>query len=171
MNEITCISGLNPDRLSRLHTLELRGNKLTSTAGLCLPNLKNLFLVRILESSDDYEELVVLFSVSREPIRSLRSKDWKPWNSSPLCIYVTTRLRPWMDSQRTWKTCSTSTSGSSFIHNYAISKSVFLLQRKQCFSGEGSQEATMSSCAQSYRPLRCSYHTSQYMCTCSKENV
>ncbi|ELU09120.1 hypothetical protein CAPTEDRAFT_183796 [Capitella teleta] len=44
LNEITYISGLNPDRLSRLHTLELRGNKLTSTAGLCLPNLKNLFL-------------------------------------------------------------------------------------------------------------------------------
>ncbi|KAK2138234.1 hypothetical protein NP493_8189g00003 [Ridgeia piscesae] len=44
-NEIPMISGLEPERLTRLHTLELRGNRLTTTAGLNLPNLKNLFLV------------------------------------------------------------------------------------------------------------------------------
>jgi hypothetical protein len=33
-------------KLARLHTLELRGNKLTTTDGFNLPNLKNLFLVR-----------------------------------------------------------------------------------------------------------------------------
>ena len=46
-NVIPAISGLDPMILSRLHTLELRGNKLTTTAGLNLPNLKNLFLVSI----------------------------------------------------------------------------------------------------------------------------
>ena len=45
VNEIRMIKGLNPSSLTRLHTLELRGNKLTSTEGLNLPNLKNLFLV------------------------------------------------------------------------------------------------------------------------------
>lgn len=45
-NEINQISGLDPVKLSRLHTLELRGNKLETTEGVCLPNLKNLFLVR-----------------------------------------------------------------------------------------------------------------------------
>lgn len=44
-NEITQISGLDPIKLARLHTLELRGNKLETTEGVCLPNLKNLFLV------------------------------------------------------------------------------------------------------------------------------
>ena len=39
------MSGLEPEKLSRLHTLELRGNKLETTAGIDLPNLKNLFLV------------------------------------------------------------------------------------------------------------------------------
>lgn len=45
-NEITQVSGLDPIKLSRLHTLELRGNKLETTDGVSLPNLKNLFLVR-----------------------------------------------------------------------------------------------------------------------------
>ncbi|XP_062985034.1 leucine-rich repeat-containing protein 23 [Elgaria multicarinata webbii] len=45
-NEIEVISGLDPDKLSNLHTLELRGNSLQSTAGLCLPKLKNLYLAQ-----------------------------------------------------------------------------------------------------------------------------
>ncbi|KAK3599139.1 hypothetical protein CHS0354_016402 [Potamilus streckersoni] len=43
-NEITHVTGLDPVKLSRLHTLELRGNKLETSAGIYLPNLKNLFL-------------------------------------------------------------------------------------------------------------------------------
>jgi len=45
-NVIPAVVGLDPTVLQRLHTLELRGNKLTTTAGLNLPNLKNLFLVK-----------------------------------------------------------------------------------------------------------------------------
>jgi len=44
-NEITQISGLDPSKLARLHTLELRANRLESTTGVNLPNLKNLFMV------------------------------------------------------------------------------------------------------------------------------
>ena len=44
-NQITAISGLDPTILTRLHTLEFRGNQLESTDGINLPNLKNLFLV------------------------------------------------------------------------------------------------------------------------------
>ncbi|XP_066472849.1 leucine-rich repeat-containing protein 23 [Tiliqua scincoides] len=45
-NEIEVISGLDPDKLSNVHTLELRSNNLKSTAGLCLPKLKNLYLAQ-----------------------------------------------------------------------------------------------------------------------------
>ena len=44
-NDITKVTGLDASKLSRLHTFEMRGNKLTSTDGIGLPNLKNLFLV------------------------------------------------------------------------------------------------------------------------------
>ena len=44
-NEITLVNGLESDKLCRLHTLELRGNRLTSISGLRLPSLKNLYLV------------------------------------------------------------------------------------------------------------------------------
>jgi len=44
-NKISLVSELEPDKLCRLHTLELRGNRLTSISGLCLPGLKNLYLV------------------------------------------------------------------------------------------------------------------------------
>ena len=37
---------MEPAKLARLHTLELRGNKLTTTDGFNLPNLKNLFLAQ-----------------------------------------------------------------------------------------------------------------------------
>jgi len=45
VNQISLASGLEPDKLCRLHTLELRGNRLTSISELCLPSLKNLYLV------------------------------------------------------------------------------------------------------------------------------
>nr|XP_006004765.1 PREDICTED: leucine-rich repeat-containing protein 23 [Latimeria chalumnae]XP_014349221.1 PREDICTED: leucine-rich repeat-containing protein 23 [Latimeria chalumnae] len=44
-NRISVVSGLDPDNLMALQTLELRGNKLETTAGICLPYLKNLYLV------------------------------------------------------------------------------------------------------------------------------
>jgi len=47
-NKITLVSELEPDKLCRLHTLELRGNRLTSISGLRLPSLKNLYLVSLL---------------------------------------------------------------------------------------------------------------------------
>ncbi|KAK7476100.1 hypothetical protein BaRGS_00032654, partial [Batillaria attramentaria] len=43
-NNISQVTGLDPTKLSRLHTLELRGNKLETTDGIYLPNLRNLFL-------------------------------------------------------------------------------------------------------------------------------
>ena len=46
VNDISCVTGLDPAKLAFLHTLELRGNKLETTAGITLPTLKNLFLVR-----------------------------------------------------------------------------------------------------------------------------
>ena len=47
VNDISCVTGLDAAKLAYLHTLELRGNKLETTAGITLPTLKNLFLVRI----------------------------------------------------------------------------------------------------------------------------
>jgi hypothetical protein len=44
-NRIHQVTGLDPERLSSLHTLELRGNQLESTKGIYLPKLKNLYLV------------------------------------------------------------------------------------------------------------------------------
>lgn len=44
-NRIHQVTGLDPERLTSLHTLELRGNQIESTLGLNLPKLKNLFLV------------------------------------------------------------------------------------------------------------------------------
>lgn len=44
-NDIKEIDGLNSEKLNRLHTLELRGNKLESLKGIELPDLKNLFVV------------------------------------------------------------------------------------------------------------------------------
>ena len=49
-NEVTEVTGLDPVKLARLHTLELRGNKLTNSDGIYLPNLKNLFLVSSVQS-------------------------------------------------------------------------------------------------------------------------
>ncbi|XP_041038373.1 leucine-rich repeat-containing protein 23, partial [Carcharodon carcharias] len=43
-NQINEMSGLDPSKLTQLHSLELRGNLLESTAGLNLPRLRNLYL-------------------------------------------------------------------------------------------------------------------------------
>ncbi|KAF6339845.1 leucine rich repeat containing 23 [Rhinolophus ferrumequinum] len=45
-NHIRMVTGLDPQKLISLHTLELRGNKLESTMGINLPKLKNLFLAQ-----------------------------------------------------------------------------------------------------------------------------
>ncbi|KAM8977841.1 leucine-rich repeat-containing protein 23 isoform X1 [Sarcophilus harrisii] len=45
-NNIKKITGLDPQKLSNLHTLELRGNQLESTLGLELPKLKSLYLAQ-----------------------------------------------------------------------------------------------------------------------------
>ncbi|XP_005066071.1 leucine-rich repeat-containing protein 23 [Mesocricetus auratus] len=45
-NRIHHITGLDPERLVSLHTLDLRGNQLESTQGINLPKLKSLFLAQ-----------------------------------------------------------------------------------------------------------------------------
>lgn len=45
-NHIHMVTGLDPQKLNSLHTLELRGNQLESTLGINLPKLKNLFLAQ-----------------------------------------------------------------------------------------------------------------------------
>ncbi|XP_019658335.1 leucine-rich repeat-containing protein 23 [Ailuropoda melanoleuca] len=45
-NRIRRVTGLDPQKLISLHTLELRGNQLDSTLGIHLPRLKNLFLAQ-----------------------------------------------------------------------------------------------------------------------------
>uniref|UniRef100_A0A8D0E0T2 Leucine-rich repeat-containing protein 23 n=1 Tax=Salvator merianae TaxID=96440 RepID=A0A8D0E0T2_SALMN len=63
-NEIELITGLDPEKLSNLHTLELRGNNIKSTAGLYLPKLKNLYLaqnsITHLEGLEDLGQLTTL---------------------------------------------------------------------------------------------------------------
>ncbi|KAL7988459.1 hypothetical protein Chor_007378 [Crotalus horridus] len=63
-NAIEVLSGLNPNILSNLHTVELRGNSLKSTAGIYLPKLKNLYLgqnaISHLEDLENLEQLTTL---------------------------------------------------------------------------------------------------------------
>ncbi|XP_077201877.1 leucine-rich repeat-containing protein 23 [Paroedura picta] len=63
-NDIEEISGLDPLKLSNLHTLELRSNSLKTTAGLFLPKLKNLYLaqnsISRLEGLEDLMQLTTL---------------------------------------------------------------------------------------------------------------
>ena len=44
-NLIKSVAGLDAALLTNLHTLELRGNQLTTTLGIEIPSLKNLYLV------------------------------------------------------------------------------------------------------------------------------
>ena len=46
-NDIIEVTGLDPEKLSCLKTLELRSNKLVSTKGIELPNLTRLYLVSV----------------------------------------------------------------------------------------------------------------------------
>ncbi len=63
-NSIKAVTGLEPERLTMLHTLELRSNVLTSTKGLVIPTLKNLYLaqnkIKTLEDLDKLENLQLL---------------------------------------------------------------------------------------------------------------
>ncbi|XP_053549038.1 leucine-rich repeat-containing protein 23-like [Bombina bombina] len=45
-NQLQSLEGLDCTKLGSLHTLELRGNHLLSTAGLLLPNLRELYLAQ-----------------------------------------------------------------------------------------------------------------------------
>lgn len=44
-NEISDLKGLDSEKLPNLQTLELRENKLTTTRGIKIQNLKSLFIV------------------------------------------------------------------------------------------------------------------------------
>ncbi|XP_031300043.1 leucine-rich repeat-containing protein 23 isoform X2 [Camelus dromedarius] len=66
-NHIRVVTGLDPQKLISLHTLELRGNQLDSTLGINLPKLKNLFL----ESKDagpKLRRLPVTGATTRTPL-------------------------------------------------------------------------------------------------------
>ncbi|CAH1802454.1 unnamed protein product [Owenia fusiformis] len=63
-NQITMVKQLDSVKLSRLHTLEMRSNKLETTDGIYLPNLKNLFVganvIKKLEGLERLEHLTTL---------------------------------------------------------------------------------------------------------------
>ncbi|XP_058414894.1 leucine-rich repeat-containing protein 23 [Diceros bicornis minor] len=60
-NRIHMVTGLDPQKLISLHTLELRGNQLDSTLGINLPKLKNLFLAQnMLKKVEGLENLTNL---------------------------------------------------------------------------------------------------------------
>lgn len=55
---ISEIKGIDADKLPSLHTLELRENKLITTKGIKLPNLKSLFIAaNMIIKLEDLEEL------------------------------------------------------------------------------------------------------------------
>ncbi|XP_045410399.1 leucine-rich repeat-containing protein 23 isoform X1 [Lemur catta] len=57
-NRIHLVTGLDPQKLISLHTLELRGNQLESTLGINLPKLKNLYLAQnLLKKVEGLENL------------------------------------------------------------------------------------------------------------------
>lgn len=64
-NDISEISGLEFKRLTRLTSLEIRANKLTSTKGLYLPNVKKLYLadnsISVIEDISILEHLTTLY--------------------------------------------------------------------------------------------------------------
>ncbi|CAK6443738.1 unnamed protein product [Pipistrellus nathusii] len=63
-NHIRSVTGLDPEKLISLHTLELRGNQLETTIGINLPMLKNLFLaqnfLKRVEGLDNLKNLTTL---------------------------------------------------------------------------------------------------------------
>ncbi|KAL4701594.1 hypothetical protein H8959_015598 [Pygathrix nigripes] len=57
-NRIHMVTGLDPQKLISLHTVELRGNQLESTLGINLPKLKNLYLAQnMLKKVEGLEDL------------------------------------------------------------------------------------------------------------------
>ncbi|EHB18628.1 Leucine-rich repeat-containing protein 23 [Heterocephalus glaber] len=57
-NHIQVVTSLDPEKLQSLHTLELRGNQLYTTAGINLPKLKKLFLAQnMLKNVEGLENL------------------------------------------------------------------------------------------------------------------
>ncbi|XP_032110534.1 leucine-rich repeat-containing protein 23 [Sapajus apella] len=57
-NSIRMVTGLDPQKLISLHTVELRGNQLESTLGINLPKLKNLYLAQnLLKKVEGLENL------------------------------------------------------------------------------------------------------------------
>ncbi|XP_055214534.1 leucine-rich repeat-containing protein 23 isoform X2 [Gorilla gorilla gorilla] len=57
-NSIHTVTGLDPEKLISLHTVELRGNQLESTLGINLPKLKNLYLAQnMLKKVEGLEDL------------------------------------------------------------------------------------------------------------------
>uniref|UniRef100_A0A2K6RY89 Leucine rich repeat containing 23 n=1 Tax=Saimiri boliviensis boliviensis TaxID=39432 RepID=A0A2K6RY89_SAIBB len=57
-NSIRMLTGLDPQKLISLHTVELRGNQLESTLGINLPKLKNLYLAQnLLKKVEGLEHL------------------------------------------------------------------------------------------------------------------
>ncbi|XP_070928385.1 leucine-rich repeat-containing protein 23 isoform X1 [Macaca nemestrina] len=57
-NRIHMVTGLDPQKLISLHTVELRGNQLESTVGINLPKLKNLYLAQnLLKKVEGLEDL------------------------------------------------------------------------------------------------------------------
>lgn len=57
-NRIHLVTGLDPERLTSLHTLELRGNQIETTIGINLPKLKNLYLAQnLLKKVEGLENL------------------------------------------------------------------------------------------------------------------
>ena len=64
-NDISEVGGLEFKRLTRLTSLEIRANKLTSTKGLYLPNVKKLYLadnnISVIEDLSILEHLTTLY--------------------------------------------------------------------------------------------------------------
>lgn len=64
-NDISEISGLEFKRLTRLTSLEIRANRLTSTKGLYLPNVKKLYLgdnnISVIEDLSILEHVTTLY--------------------------------------------------------------------------------------------------------------
>ena len=71
-NQIDTCTGLDSSKIPNLLTLEMRENRLLTTKGISLPNLKNLFLVKY--SSNSFRHF--LHSL-RQQITSPSSKVWK----------------------------------------------------------------------------------------------
>ncbi|XP_042710993.1 leucine-rich repeat-containing protein 23 isoform X3 [Chrysemys picta bellii] len=83
-NEIQVISGLDPGKLTNLHTVELRGNKLETTTGLHLPKLKNLYLAQnFITHLEGLEELVQLTTLH---LRDNRLETLDGFSKSMKCL-------------------------------------------------------------------------------------